>query len=130
MAAPRKPRSKRQAPTSKSLKTKAKVSPEPHAIRFGPEVCTDLAAAEQREWLVTNGVGGFASGTVAGSAARRYHGLLIAALDAPAKRTQLVGGVDEIVRASGESCELATHRWMSGAIAPQGYKLIREFRLE
>jgi hypothetical protein len=44
-------------------------------IHFGREICGDLAAAEKREWLVTNGIGGFASGTVAGLQTRRYHGL-------------------------------------------------------
>jgi len=128
MAAPRKPRSKRLA--SRSTKAKTKISTANAAIRFGPESCTDLAEAEQREWLVTNGIGGFASGTIAGSATRRYHGLLIASLDPPARRTHLVGGIDEIVRIGNQQIELATHRWLSGAIAPHGYQLIREFRLE
>ena len=52
----------------------------PPAIDFGREICGDLAAAEAREWLVTNGIGGFACGTVAGTLTRRYHGLLVAAL--------------------------------------------------
>src|SRR5262245_49099781 len=128
MAAPRKPRSKRLA--SRSTKAKTKISTANAAIRFGPESCADLAEAEQREWLVTNGIGGFASGTIAGSATRRYHGLLIASLDPPARRTHLVGGIDEIVRIGNQQIELATHRWLSGAIAPHGYQLIREFRLE
>src|SRR5262245_44747010 len=130
MAAPRKPRSQRQAPASKAARAKTKVSTANAAIRFGPELCTDIAAAEQREWVVTNGIGGFASGTVAGSATRRYHGLLIAALDPPARRTHLIGGIDEIVHAGNQQFELSTHRWLSGAVAPQGYQLIREFHLE
>ena len=40
----------------------------------------------RREWLVTNGLGGYASGTVAGVVTRRYHGLLVAALPAPLGR--------------------------------------------
>jgi predicted glycogen debranching enzyme len=132
MAASRKPKSGNQAPASNptAAKTKTKVSAENLAIRLGSELCTNLAAAEQREWLVTNGIGGFASGTVAGSATRRYHGLLMAALDPPAKRTLLVGGIDEIVRLRDQRLELSTHRWLGGAVAPQGYRLIREFRLE
>ena len=55
----------------------------PSAITFGREICGDLAAAERREWLVTNGLGGYASGTVAGLLTRRYHGLLVAALPPP-----------------------------------------------
>jgi predicted glycogen debranching enzyme len=99
-------------------------------VSFGPDVCNDLAAAEQREWLVTNGIGGFASGTVAGSATRRYHGLLIAALKPPAGRTLLVGGLDEIARIDGQSYALATHCWLSGAVAPQGHLAIQSFRLD
>jgi len=52
-------------------------------IQFGREICGDLTAAESREWLVTNGIGGYASGTIAGSQTRRYHGLLVAALRPP-----------------------------------------------
>ena len=62
---------------------------EPY-IDFGREICGDLDAAEQREWLATNGLGGFASGTVAGSLTRRYHGLLVAALKPPLGRTLLL----------------------------------------
>jgi predicted glycogen debranching enzyme len=130
MAAPRKPGSKRQASAFKATKTKTKVSTANAAVCFGAELCTDLAAAEQREWLVTNGIGGFASGTVAGSATRRYHGLLIAALKPPAGRTHLVGGIDEIVRAGAQRFELSTYRWLSGAMAPEGYKYIQSFRLD
>jgi predicted glycogen debranching enzyme len=100
------------------------------AVSFNSEICHDLAAAEQREWLVTNGIGGFASATVAGSATRRYHGLLIAALMPPAGRTLLIGGLDEIVTVNGNAFSLATHRWTSGAIAPQGYRAIQSFRLD
>jgi len=102
----------------------------PRVVSFGPEIGNDLSAAEQREWLVTNGVGGFASGTIAGSATRRYHGLLFAALQRPVGRTLLVGGVDEIVRVAGESFELATHYWLSGAVSPQGYANMQSFALE
>lgn len=56
-------------------------------LDFGREVCGDLPAAERREWLVTNGLGGYASGTIAGTQTRRYHGLLLAALDPPQQRT-------------------------------------------
>jgi predicted glycogen debranching enzyme len=102
----------------------------PRAIRFGREICNDLRGAESREWLVTNGIGGFASGTVAGSFTRRYHGLLIAALQPPVGRTVLVGAVDEIARCGGEAIELATHHWASGAIAPEGFQHIEKFALE
>src|SRR5246127_1196309 len=98
------------------------------AISFGPEICNDLVAGEQREWLVTNGIGGFASGTIAGSSTRRYHGLLFAALNPPAARTLLVGGVDEVIRIGEQAFELGAHRWLTGAVAPEGYRSLRGFR--
>jgi len=100
------------------------------AIQFGPELGRDLVAAESREWLVTNGIGGYASGTVAGGMSRRYHGLLVAALQPPVGRMQLVAWMDEIVRFGGEEFALATHRWASGAVEPKGFQYIENFRLE
>jgi predicted glycogen debranching enzyme len=100
------------------------------AVSIERGICDDLAAAEQREWLVTNGIGGFASGTVAGNLTRRYHGLLIAALDPPVGRTQLVTKVEEVVEYGGASYSLATNRWTSGAIEPRGYVHIQSFRLD
>ena len=99
-------------------------------VQMGREVCGDLDIAESREWLVTNGLGGFASGTVAGTATRRYHGLLVAALQPPVKRTLLVNGLDETVRYLEEMHSLATNRWMSGFISPRGYLQIESFHLE
>jgi predicted glycogen debranching enzyme len=100
------------------------------AIQFGREVCGDLEAAESREWLVTNGIGGYASGTIAGGMTRRYHGLLIAALQPPVGRMHLVAGLDEIVRCGGAEFALATHLWASGAVEPKGFQHIEGFRLE
>ena len=99
-------------------------------IQFGREICGDLAASGSREWLVTNGIGGFASGTVAGSAARRYHGLLIAALAPPLGRTQLVAAMDETVHYSETRFSLATHCWASGGVDPEGFLNIESFHLE
>jgi predicted glycogen debranching enzyme len=99
-------------------------------IQFGREICGDLSAAESREWLVTNGIGGYASGTVAGTLTRRYHGLLVAALQPPLGRTQLVALFDEVVRYAGADFSLTTHRWASGAIEPQGFLNLESFHLE
>ncbi|MGH9742967.1 MAG: amylo-alpha-1,6-glucosidase [Candidatus Acidiferrum sp.] len=99
-------------------------------IRFGPDFCGILSAADSREWLVTNGIGGFASGTVSGAITRRYHGLLIAALQPPLGRNQLVAGLDEIVQYSGATYSLATHHWASGAVDPHGFLLLESFHLE
>ena len=99
-------------------------------VQFGRETCGDLAAAESREWLVTNGIGGYASGTIAGSETRRYHGLLFAALQPPVGRTQLVSAIDEIVHYAGADFSLATHHWASGVVDPKGFLLLEDFHLE
>jgi predicted glycogen debranching enzyme len=105
------------------------LTPEPE-IHFGRDVCGDFAAAESREWLVTNGLGGFASGTIAGNATRRYHGLLVAALQPPVGRTQLVAGVNETVRYLGRDFALTTNRWIGGAVDTQGISSLQSFHLE
>jgi predicted glycogen debranching enzyme len=99
-------------------------------VQFGREICGVLDVAEQREWLVTNGIGGFASGTVSGNLTRRYHGLLVAALQPPVGRMQLVAKLDEIAGYDGADYALGTNRWSSGAIEPNGYVHIESFRLE
>jgi predicted glycogen debranching enzyme len=84
-----------------------------------------------REWLVANGLGGYASGTLSGVPTRRYHGLLIAALPAPIGRTLMLGQVSEVLR-------LPDHRLVDlGGLARQdqpaevpGAGYFREFRLE
>ncbi len=99
-------------------------------IGWGREISGDLPAAERREWLCTNGIGGFASGTVAGSLTRRYHGLLVAALEPPLGRTLLVAKVDDTVTYDRAGASLATNRWAGGAIDPQGYRAIERFVLD
>ncbi|MBE9069868.1 glycogen debranching enzyme family protein [Leptolyngbya cf. ectocarpi LEGE 11479] len=98
-------------------------------LTFGREICGELATAEAREWLVTNGIGGYASGTIAGLLSRRYHGLLVAALQPPLGRTLLVTKLDETVYAGGRY-DLSTNRWLDGSVTPEGYRFIESFRLE
>jgi predicted glycogen debranching enzyme len=105
-------------------------APQGAKIKFGREVCGNLDAAEAREWIVTNGIGGFASGTVAGCETRRYHGLLMAALHPPVGRNQLVTGLDEIVRYAGAEYSLATHQWAGAVVDPKGFLNIESFRLD
>jgi predicted glycogen debranching enzyme len=97
---------------------------------WGREICGDLVAAERREWLCTNGVGGFAAGTVAGTPTRRYHGLLVAALQPPLGRTVLATQVHETVEYAGRTWELAACRWRGDVVEPAGHRLIESFRLE
>ncbi|HXX15948.1 MAG TPA: amylo-alpha-1,6-glucosidase [Candidatus Eremiobacteraceae bacterium] len=99
-------------------------------VQFAREVCGELEIAESREWLVTNGLGGYASGTIAGTTTRRYHGLLVAALEPPVKRTVLVNAFDEIVRYRGSNFSLGTNRWTSGFVSPKGYLQLESFCLQ
>jgi predicted glycogen debranching enzyme len=101
-----------------------------NAVDFGREVCGDFGAANGREWLVTNGLGGYASGTVDGSLTRCYHGLLIAALEPPGGRTLLLVKFDETCTYLDASYALATNRWSSGAIDPRGYLNLERFYLD
>ena len=99
-------------------------------LQFGREVCSNLKIAESREWLVTNGIGGYASGTIAGVLTRCYHGLLVGALKPPVARTLLLTKLDEIVWYNGQFYDLFTNRWADGTVEPQGYLNIESFHLE
>jgi predicted glycogen debranching enzyme len=84
-----------------------------------------------REWLVTNGLGGYASGTVAGVVTRRYHGLLIAGLCAPFGRTVMLSHVAEQLRsADGTRFEIGGRERTSDSHDAQGTGYLTEFRLE
>ena len=100
----------------------------PIVVRFGPEICGSVDVGTEREWLVTNGVGGFGCGTVTGILTRRYHGLLIAAIPEQG-RVLLVPKVEEIVRYLGRDYALGANRWSSGAVEPQGFRFIEQFHL-
>jgi predicted glycogen debranching enzyme len=99
-------------------------------VDVGREVCGRLEVAASREWLCTNGLGGFASGTVAGLLTRRYHGLLVAALSPPLGRTVLVAKTDEDVEYAGRTRALGTNRWADGSVDPHGYRDLERFRLD
>ncbi|MEC4814995.1 MAG: amylo-alpha-1,6-glucosidase [Scytonema sp. PMC 1069.18] len=99
-------------------------------IEFGREICGYLNTAESREWLVTNGIGGYASGTVSGLLTRRYHGLLIAALNPPLGRTLMLAKLDETVLYGERFYPLHTNRWADGIVSPNGYQHIERFSLD
>ncbi|HJT80439.1 MAG TPA: glycogen debranching enzyme N-terminal domain-containing protein, partial [Chthoniobacterales bacterium] len=84
-----------------------------------------------REWIVTNGLGGYASGTVAGAVTRRYHGLLIAALSGPLGRVVVWNHLAEALRFSdGETISIAGEERAGGQLYLYGAEHLREFRLE
>jgi predicted glycogen debranching enzyme len=99
-------------------------------IEFGREVCGDRNSATSREWVVTNGIGGYASGTIAGSLTRRYHGLLVAALNPPLGRTLLLTKLDEEVEYGGCSYPLYTNDWATGDANPLGFQNVESFKLD
>lgn len=99
-------------------------------IQIGREITGSLEASVRREWLVTNGIGGFASGTVAGMNTRRYHGILFAALKPPLGRTLVLARLDEQVAYDGRIYDLTTNEWAGGNVAPRGHELLESFHLE
>ncbi|MFQ4139438.1 amylo-alpha-1,6-glucosidase [Nodosilinea sp. PGN35] len=99
-------------------------------ISVGRHLSGSRAFATQQEWLVTNGIGGYGSGTVAGVLTRHYHGLLLAALKPPLERTLLVTKVDETATYLGQSYPLYCDRWADGSLQPEGFLHLESFRLE
>jgi predicted glycogen debranching enzyme len=93
------------------------------------DICRDFERASHLEWLETNHTGGFAMGTVAGVNTRRYHGLLVAALDPPGGRYSILSRVEEQVSADGRIFELATAQY-PGAVHPRGFELLDEFCID
>ena len=81
----------------------------------------------RREWLETDGLGGFASGTVAGLRTRRYHGLLVTATSPPAGRKMLVSGFDARVETPGGSFWLTTENYAPDVVAGDGERHIESF---
>ena len=100
-------------------------------LQLDPETFRHLEPAIQREWLVTNGLGGYASGTVAGVNTRRYHGLLVAALNPPVQRMVLVAALDEWIRSDdGDMQPLSAHEYWDGTVFPQGYRQLEGVELD
>jgi hypothetical protein len=101
-------------------------------LRFGRQVTGDLQAAGEREWLVSDGLGGFAMGTAAGLRTRRYHGLLIVAgagAPAPGGRHLALAAVDPVVVIGDRRWPLGVHEWSDGTVAPDGYVHLESFAL-
>jgi predicted glycogen debranching enzyme len=104
------------------------IVPEP--IRFGRAVCGTLAEAERREWWITNGLGAYGAGTIAGSLTRRYHGLLIAPIASPLGRRVILAKADATLIDGDRFWPLFTNRWKGGDVAPAGHVRIGSFHLD
>ena len=98
-------------------------------IQFGQEVCADLEQASSREWLETNGLGGYASSTISGLNTRRYHGLLVAAINPPCGRAVLLSKLEETLVIGGHRFDLGTNQY-PGTVHPQGFCSQKYFRLD
>lgn len=97
-----------------------------NALEISASVLQDYEASSRREWLAVNHLGGYASGTLAGSNTRRYHGLLVAAMDPPRKRHVALSKLEEAVTVAGERFELSCNQY-PGAVHPQGHRFLAGF---
>ncbi len=110
--------------------------PLPHTcVVPGPLAGGTLARLAETEWLLTDGLGGFAMGTASGIPSRRYHGLLVASLAPPVQREVLLHSiVDRLVLAPGTPEErafnLASYRFHDGTIHPHGHEHLLRFECD
>jgi predicted glycogen debranching enzyme len=98
-------------------------------IAFGPETCRDFRVATRLEWLESNGIGGYASSTICLANTRRYHGLLVAALDPPGGRTLLLAKLEESLVVGQERFDLAANQYHE-TVHPEGHRYLDGFRLD
>jgi len=99
---------------------------EQNPYRVSRDQCADLAEGRRLEWLVTDGCGGYAMATVSQMLARRYHGLLVAAVSPPVERFVLLAKLDVTASIDGLTYELATNDYAE-AVHPHGYNLLESF---
>jgi predicted glycogen debranching enzyme len=85
---------------------------------------------DRREWLVTNGLGGYASGSACDVLTRRYHGLLVAALNPPVGRRVLWSKLDASAAYAGATFDLGANRWHDGTLHPTGYRYLSSCELD
>lgn len=95
-------------------------------ISLGTEILSRFEQAIQKEWLVTNGSGGYASSTVLGVNTRKYHGLLVGAFHPPGDRRVCLAKLDEELEVGSSVFPLGANEFQTG-IFPKGYLLLREF---
>jgi predicted glycogen debranching enzyme len=99
-------------------------------MNIGRETLGRVARIADHEWLVTNGIGGFACSTLGLMNTRRYHGLLFAALRPPVERVAMVSKLDVTAAYGGAQAPLSTNEYADGTIAPRGVCRLESFRLD
>ena len=97
-------------------------------MRFGKSEWSTWERGIEREWLLTNGIGGFASSTIIGGNSRRYHGLLVAALNPPVQRHLILSQLHETLSIGGS--EYALHSFSTGGYVNKGYLYQQSFEQE
>jgi predicted glycogen debranching enzyme len=95
---------------------------------FDEMQCQNFDFASRREWVLPNGIGGFAMGTVSGVNTRRYHGLLIASLNPPTERTMLFPAIEAYAQVGQTKIPLCSNQY-PGVIYPDGYQNCKKFEL-
>lgn len=96
---------------------------------FDSSVTKKYETAKSREWIITNGLGSYASSTIIGLNTRGYHGLLVAALDPPIRRVLFLSKFEEEVDVGGRKYLLAVNKY-PGTIYPQGHLHLEQFHFE
>jgi predicted glycogen debranching enzyme len=105
-------------------------APSMVAVRLGRGDFSRPDNALETEWLVTNGLGGYASGTVAQANTRRYHGLLVASLAPSLDRVLMLSKLDATVRYRGTDWPLGCNEFADGTVSPRGYQHLAAFSIE
>jgi predicted glycogen debranching enzyme len=98
------------------------------SITLDEQTLTSIGVALQKEWLITNGLGGYASSSVLGINTRKYHGLLVGAFHPPGDRRVCLEKLDEELSIGSETHLLGANEFQNG-IHPQGSLWLREFSL-
>src|SRR5579872_4322024 len=99
-------------------------------IAFDRSLCCDFNETISREWLIKNGLGGYAAGTVSGALTRPQHGLLVASLRDMATPQLLLAKIDEEIVFDQRTYELGTNEYRDGTLNPAGFVHLEAFRLE
>ena len=98
--------------------------------RLGREIVSDREQALEREWLLTNGIGGYGGASLSGGLTRRYHGLLVAALQPPLGRTVLLSKVDEQINLAGQVYPLDVNEWRGGTASLSGLSYLEKVEFQ
>lgn len=98
-------------------------------IVLSTDICSEFQTASSREWIETNGIGGYASSSISGANTHRYHGLLVAATRPPLGRVVLLSKFDETVVVGDERFDISCNQY-PGSVHPEGHKYLKEFRLD